>query len=222
MSDSSNFDFQALDATGLPKIVPKVLAEHHCNPPPDSVSMVSWLSSIRKRYANEYKKMQTEKKELELLKDRQKGYKESIKTDKERKRKEAKEAAEQKAKEDAVATHKAAIAERRKELLSSLPEDQKGGQVRKIALRFADGRKGQRSFSPDTPLSVVFNWVDAMFEMERETVVLTSQNGKQTFCWDEDGTNEMTLEEAELGKMTAFRVTEKTQPELTTVKASSL
>lgn len=166
--------------------------------------------------------MQSEKKELELFKNRQAGYKESIQSDKERKRKEAKEAAEQKAKEEAAAAHKAAIGERRKELLSSLPEEQKGAQVKKIALRFADGKKGQRNFSPDTPLSVIFNWVDAMFEMERETVVLTTQNGKQTFSWEEDGTNEMTLEEAELGKMTAFRVTEKNQDESTSAnKASS-
>jgi hypothetical protein len=32
-------------------------------------------------------------------------------------------------------------------------------------------------------------------------------NGKQTFSWDEENTNEITLEDAGLGKMTAFRVT---------------
>lgn len=165
--------------------------------------------------------MQTERNELELLRERQEGYKESIQVDKERKRKEAQEAARQKAKEEAEAVHKATIEERRKELKSSLPEDQKGGQIRKIALRFADGKKGQRNFSPDTPLSVVFNWVDAMFEIERETVILTSLNGKQTFSWDEDGTNDMTLEEAELGKMTAFRVTEKKEETQATVKTTA-
>jgi hypothetical protein len=184
--------------------------------------MVSWMTSIRKRHVNEYKKMQNEQKELELYKNRQAGYKESLLTDKERLKNEAKEAAQQKAKDEAEAAYQAAIIERRKGLLLSLPEEPKGGggpqQIKKIALRFADGRKAQRNFAPNTPLCEVFNWVDAMFEIEREKVVLTTQNGKQTFCWEEteegvSSTNGRTLEELELTKMTAFRVTEKTMKE---------
>jgi len=90
-----------------------------------------------------------------------------------------------------------------------LPEDvKKGNDVRKIALRFSDGRSGQRGFASDQPLSVVFDWVDAMFEIEREIVVLTTLNGKQTFSWNDDETKSgKTLEDAGLNKMTAFRVT---------------
>ncbi len=99
---------------------------------------------------------------------------------------------------------------RREELKESLPEDLKeGGNIKKVSLRFPDGRSGQRGFSSDQSLSVLFNWVDAFYEIERETVILTTLNGKTTFSWDTESVNETTLEDAGLGKMTAFRVTVK-------------
>ena len=54
--------------------------------------------------------------------------------------------------------------------------------------------------------------------MERETVVLTTMNGKQKFTWDENTLKE-TLEETGLGRMTAFRVT--VQPKEDPEKESS-
>jgi hypothetical protein len=47
-----------------------------------------------------------------------------------------------------------------------------------------------------------------MYEIEREKVVLTAMNGKQTFAWNEEE-NTKSLKEAGLGKSTGFRVTEK-------------
>ena len=194
---------------GSEKMVPKVLAQHHCNPPMKAKSMASWMNSLRKRHGKQYQKMQTDLKELELYQERKEGYIDSVQNDKERKLKEAQEEAERKAQEMKEAARQAEIDERRQELQESLPEDlKKGSNVKKIALRFPDGRSGQRGFSSDQPLSVVFNWVDAAFEIERETVILTSLNGKQTFSWSDDETeNGKTLEDAGLNKMTAFRVT---------------
>lgn len=171
--------------------------------------MSSWMNTLRKRHAKQYASMQTDLKELKLYQERKEGYIDSMQSDKERKLKEAKEEAERKAQEIKEAARQAEIDARRVELAESLPEDvKKGSNVKKIALRFADGRSGQRGFESDQPLSVVFDWVDAMFEIERETVVLTTLNGKQTFSWDSDDTaGNKTLEEVGLKKMTAFRVT---------------
>eukprot|EP00531_Pseudo-nitzschia_arenysensis_P001553 CAMPEP_0116141082 /NCGR_PEP_ID=MMETSP0329-20121206/14193_1 /TAXON_ID=697910 /ORGANISM="Pseudo-nitzschia arenysensis, Strain B593" /LENGTH=557 /DNA_ID=CAMNT_0003636243 /DNA_START=195 /DNA_END=1868 /DNA_ORIENTATION=- len=191
------------------KIAPQVLAQHHCNPPMKAESMSSWMNALRKRHGKQYVTMQTDLKEMKLYQERKEGYIDSVESDNERKAKEAKEEAERKAQEVKEAARQAEIDARRMELQQSLPEDlKKGSNVKKIALRFADGRSGQRGFASDQPLSVVFDWVDAMFEIERETVVLTTLNGKQTFSWDDDGTkNGKTLEDAGLNKMTAFRVT---------------
>ena len=171
--------------------------------------MSSWMNALRKRHGKQYIQMQTDVKEMKLYQERKEGYIDSVLSDKQRKAKEAKEEAERKAQEVKEAARQAEIDARRIELAQSLPEDvKKGNDVKKVALRFADGRSGQRGFSSDQPLSVVFNWVDAMFEVERETVVLTTLNGKQTFSWDDaDETKKnQTLAEAGLNKMTAFRV----------------
>eukprot|EP00536_Pseudo-nitzschia_multiseries_P016093 jgi/Psemu1/220138/e_gw1.1019.2.1 len=194
-------------------IAPKVLAQHHCNPPLKSESMASWMNALRKRHGKQYEVMQTEWKELQLYKERQEGYIDSVQSDNERKLREAKEAAEQKAREVKEAARQAEIDARRQELRQSLPEDVKGGNnVKKIALRFPDGRSGQRGFAADEPLTVLFNWVDAMFEIERETVVLTTLNGKQTFEWEGDEST-TTLEDAGLNRMTALRVSQATKEE---------
>ena len=195
-------------------MVPKVLAQHHCNPPLKAESMASWMNALRKRHGKQYQSMQTDLNELQLYQERKEGYKGSVQSDNERKLKEAQEVAARKAKEIKEAARQAEIDARRQELQQSLPEDVKtGNNVKKIALRFPDGRSGQRGFESDQPLSVVFNWVDAMFEIERETVVLTTLNGKQTFSWNGDDNDTITLEDAGLNKMTAFRVSESTTEE---------
>merc|ERR1712238_345023 len=128
--------------------------------------------------------------------------------------KEAKEEADRKKRELKEAARQAGTDARRQELHESLPEDVKNGDnVKKIALRFADGRSGQRGFASNITLNVVFNWVDAMFEMERERVVLTTLNGKQIFSWNDEDLENTTLEDAGLKKMTAFRVSETTEDE---------
>jgi len=193
---------------------PKILAQHHCNPPLKAESMASWINALRKRHGKQYQDMQKAYKELQYDLERKKGYIDSVQSDNERKLKEAKEEAERKKRELKEAARQAGIDARRQELHDSLPEDVKNGDnVKKIALRFADGRSGQRGFASNITLNVVFNWVDAMFEMERERVVLTTLNGKQIFSWNDEDLENTTLEDAGLKKMTAFRVSETTGDE---------
>ena len=83
-----------------------------------------------------------------------------------------------------------------------------GDGVVTIALRFSDGRRGQRRFDGDEAMSTVFNWVDATFEMERERVELSTMTGQKKFAWGDVEDGDMTLADAGLGKMTGLRVTE--------------
>jgi len=191
------------------KIVPRVLAQHHCNPPPDAESMAMWLNALRKRHAKQYANMQHELKEMELFKERQKGFQSSLKDD--RKREEEEKLKEQKAAEEEKARkeREEEVKLRRKELLDALPEEPERGSdgVVTIALRFSDGRKGQRRFESDSLLDDVFNWIDAIFKTERETVELMTMNGTKKFSFGDD--DNLTLEDAGLGKMAALRVIEK-------------
>lgn len=93
--------------------------------------------------------------------------------------------------------------------MEALPEEPEKGSdgVVTIALRFGDGRKGQRRFGAETMVDEVFNWIDAMFKTERETIELMTMNGKKTFSFGDNGST--TLEDIGLGKMAAFRVIEK-------------
>lgn len=150
--------------------------------------------------------MQTVLKELQYFKERKEGYTESKKSDKEREKREKEEEEKRLAAEKAEQERLEELEKRRKGLKEALPEEPKGKDTKKVALRFADGRSGQRRFSPEQPLTDIFNWVDAMYEVERENVILTTMNGKETFEWEEIG---KTLEEAGLGKNTGFRVSIK-------------
>lgn len=168
--------------------------------------MATWLEMLRKRHAKHYVAMQKVVKELQYLKERKEGYAESQKTDKERQKQEKEEEEKRLAAEKAEEERLEALETRRKELKENLPEEAKGNDAKKIALRFTDGRSGQRRFEPTQSLADVFNWVDAMFEIEREKVVLTTMNGKQTLTWDD---NEKNLEEAGVTRTTGFRVSVK-------------
>lgn len=150
--------------------------------------------------------MQTVLKELQYFKERNEGYKDSAKNDKERELREKEEEEKRLAAEKEEQERLDALETRRKDLLAALPEEFKGKDCKKIALRFLDGRSGQRHFNPEQALTDVFNWVDAIYEMEREKLVLTTMNGKQTFTWED---HEKTLEDAGLGKNVGFRVSTK-------------
>ena len=197
-------------ATGRPKLQPRVLAQHHGNPPPSPTAMAAWLSSLRKRHGKQYAVMQHQKREAELYVERQKGYADSQVEDREREIQAQREEEERLAKEQAEKERKAAMEQRRKELAESLPEEPEAGGdgVVTIALRFADGRRGQRRFDGDEDMATVFNWVDGLFGMERERVELSTMAGQKKFVWGDVEDGDMTLSDAGLGKMTGLRVAE--------------
>lgn len=202
---------KAVSSRGEPKIVPKVLAQHHCSPPPTEEAMAQWLNELRKRHAKQYASMQLQRRESQLYKERVEGYKGSVQSDVTRQIQEQKEEQERIAKEKAEQERLEALEKRRAELLESLPEepDKTVKDAFTIALRFSDGRSGRRRFASDTPLSTIFNWVDASYSIERELVVLTTMNGKLSFSWEET----QTLQESGLTRNTGLRVTQKKEEE---------
>jgi hypothetical protein len=199
---------RAVDSHGRPKIAPRLLAQHHCSPPPKQEIMAAWLNALRKRHAKQYTSMHTELKELEYFRERKEGYKESVKSDLESKKREEQEAAERKAKEEAKKKRAEEIRQRRISLAERLPEEPEKSDKTAwtIALRLADGRSLQRRFPEETSLETIFAWVDVSVEMEQETVTLTTMNGKLSFNWNDRDT---TLQESGISKMTGFRVSIK-------------
>lgn len=153
--------------------------------------------------------MQHDIKEAQLFKERTEGYKSSVASDVQRREREKIEEEERIAKEQAEKERVEMILKRREELRASLPNEPGPGvtDAMTVALRFPDGRAGQRRFTPDTPLGVVFDWVDSGYEIEREQVVLTTMNGQQSFIFEEAET--IPLAESGLGRMTGLRVTMK-------------
>ena len=190
-------------------LVPKSLAQHHCSPPPSPEIMVAWLNALRKRHAKQYASMQLEAKEMKYYKERKEGYKDSIQSDKERQDREKRQEQERLAKEKAERERQEALHQRREMLRESLPDEPSKGDAntKTISLRLPDGQSKQRRFASNVELSVVFDWADVDFEMERETLVLTTMNGKKTFSWDND--KEMSLQDAGIGRMTGLRVLQK-------------
>jgi hypothetical protein len=196
---------QALDSKGVPKVVPRLLAQHHCSPPPSPEQMSAWLNALRKRHAKQFGTMQLELRETMFYKDRKEGYIDSMQSDKDKWERERKEKAEQVAKEKVEQAQRDALAKRREKIRASLP-DEPGKDVegvKTVALRLADGQSCQRRFAPDVTISTLFDWVDATFEIEREAVILTTMNGQNTFSWD---SSSQTLEEAGLGRLVGLRV----------------
>jgi hypothetical protein len=200
---------QVLDSAGVPKLVPRLLSQHHCSPPPSPELMAAWLNALRKRHAKQYAAMHHELKEAQLFQERKEGYKSSVMSDVQRREQERIEQEERIAKEKEEKERAEMLKRRREELRELLPQEpgKDMANVMTIALRFADGRTGQRRFTPDTPLSMLFNWVDAMFEMEREIVILTTMDGKRSFTWED--AEEVSLTGSGLGQMTGLRVTVK-------------
>jgi len=200
---------QVIDpSSGRPKIVPKLLAQHHCSPPPDPQAMASWLKALRKRHSKQIKKMKQDVKEQELYLERKQGYRESAKSDREREEVEKKLEIERKRAEEAERIRTEELEERRRKFLEELPVEPPQGSpnVFTIALRFADGRNAKRRFNGDDEMKYLFNWVDAEFSIEREKVELATMNGSKTFTFNIFG--DTAIKDSGIGKMTGLRVSE--------------
>jgi len=200
---------QVIDpSSGRPKLVPKLLAQHHCSPPPDPQAMASWLKALRKRHSKLIKKMKQDIKEQELYLERKQGYRESAKNDREREEIEKKLEIERKRAEEAERLRNEELEERRHKFLEELPvEPPKGSSnVFTIALRFADGRNAKRRFNGDDEMEFLFNWIDAEFSIEREKVELATMNGSKTFTFNIFG--DTAIKDSGIGKMTGLRVSE--------------
>jgi hypothetical protein len=208
-------------ATGIVTI-PKIVAQHHCSPPPDPSKMAGWLNELRKRHVKEYIKLQKVLQEQQIQQERIQGYRGSIRDDLQQREREERERIAGMERQRIEEERISAIQKRREELRASLlssDEDVVGGIP--VALRFADGRNGKRIFAPTTSLSQIFNWVDGIYEMEREDIILTTLNGKQQFEWkDEEDEEELPTLET-FGKMVAFRVTQKKKKETQHVDETS-
>jgi len=75
---------RTIDSYGRQTLTPRVVAQHHCNPPPSPSTTAAWLNALRKRHVKQYANMQLELRELALLQERTQGYQSSIQGDKER------------------------------------------------------------------------------------------------------------------------------------------
>eukprot|EP00559_Dactyliosolen_fragilissimus_P001854 CAMPEP_0184865610 /NCGR_PEP_ID=MMETSP0580-20130426/18632_1 /TAXON_ID=1118495 /ORGANISM="Dactyliosolen fragilissimus" /LENGTH=673 /DNA_ID=CAMNT_0027364885 /DNA_START=10 /DNA_END=2031 /DNA_ORIENTATION=+ len=225
---------QTMDSMGKIKIVPQVLAQHHCNPPPSATLLSTWLKSARKQYARKYATMRHAAQEQQYAKERAEGYTSSLQNDAKRERNERRDR-QQKEREEADKRKRAEAYQKRRLILrDSLPQEPSSSnipsdQVITVALRFGDGRTGRRRFLIQEDVNVLFDWVDGMFEMEREQVKLSSMNGRINLEYTADNNNVdetwweknydedegsflheagTTLKDAGLGKMVALRVVE--------------
>lgn len=146
--------------------------------------LVHYLSDIRKRHRKVLLKRFKRRQEQVWADERRDKYSESVESD-DRKQELEQLQAERRAKEAAEEiARKQAILDRRVVLNDALPDELESGGIL-VALRFPDGVKAQRRFVETEDMNTIFNWVDACFAHDRETVSLQTLNGKQTFTFDE-------------------------------------
>jgi UBX domain len=214
---------------GQVNIVPRLLAQHHCTPPPNPEKLVQWLRTIRKRSFKYYAILQKHQQELLWQQERIVGYKKSVQSDIEHNERAILEAREKQRIAEQEKVRVQYIQQRRKNLLEALNNvtiaendasntgSRDDGNVifTTVALRFGDGRTGTRRFTKEATLQDIFHWVDAIFEIERESVILQTMNGKRTFYWHDDddddngGSMKVTILDSGLGKMFGLRVNTK-------------
>ena len=98
--------------------------------------------------------------------------------------------------------------ERRAELFESLPDEAEtgGANTITISLRYSDGHSGRQRFDAEVAtMGDVFNWVDAVYEIERERIEICTMTGQKKFAFGKEETD-MSLRDAGLGMMTGVRV----------------
>jgi hypothetical protein len=186
-------------SSGMSRILPKILAQHHCNPPPSSsASMSSWANAARKRYLIEYARLRKLRDEARLLRERNEGYASSVRDDAAREIAEGERLANERRILEEERMRLSMLEERRAVLLANLPHEPPSGTTEgivTIALRFADndaaavvekyGRDGlkRRFVASEATMNDVFDWIDAKFGYERERLILSTMNGSRKFAY---------------------------------------
>ena len=197
----------SVSSSGKLTVTPRVLSQHHCQPPPGSPEVLtSWINATRKRHLRDFAKLQHDRREAMLHRERTEGYRASVEEDAVREARERAEAERQRRLEEEEERRREELEERREVLRESLPEEPEPGAAgaATIALRFADGTRDQRRFPSDAPIDSIFDWIDVEHEIERERLELGTMNGSRTFV--HGGEEALTIEGAGLGRMTALRV----------------
>lgn len=197
----------SVSSSGKLTVTPNVLSQHHCQPPPGSPDVLtSWINATRKRHLRDFAKLQHDRREAVLHRERTEGYRASVEEDAVREAQERAEAERRRQAEEEEERRREELEARREVLRESLPEEPEPGAAgaSTIALRFADGTRDQRRFPSDAPIDSIFDWIDVEHEIERERLELGTMNGSRTFV---HGAGEAsTIEGAGLGRMTALRV----------------
>lgn len=180
---------QVIDNTGRPRILPKLLAQHHCNPPPSPTSLSSFLSALRKRHSAQIRTMRTQLREAEFHAERRSNYAASLTSDTQRTADEAHARVEVTRRQEEEQRRLEAVEARRQESRESLGEEPAVADgVVTIALRFADGRSGQRRFRVGDDAALLFRWVEGHFDWDRERTAVTDMRGDHELVWtDCDG-----------------------------------
>ena len=195
---------QGTDKYGSTRVSPKLLGQHHASPPPTAEKMASWLKALRKRHLKTYQSMQEHLREMEFYEERKSGYKESVQDDIKRNEKERLEAAEKAETERLERIKNEESKQRRKEFLENMAEEPlEGLDTYTLSLRLSDGRSCQRRFKEDLLLEELLSWIDAKFEIDRESIVLTTMNGRDTFSWSD---KEVTLAQSDLPRKAGLRI----------------
>ena len=194
-------------------VIPRLLTQHHCSPPPTTTKFVEWLRTIRKLNKKYYFKLQKQIQEYQWEQERKHGYKSSIQSDVEAKQREMKQELERQRLVQQEEAKKEQLQQRRIQLLKALDRvtaststpQTPAPTTTTIALRFSDGRSTssslvteqrqlQRTFNEKATIRDVFHWVDAVHEIPYETMTLQTMNGKRSFVYedpnDEDDTDE--------------------------------
>lgn len=174
-------------------------------PSKNAKSTAAWLQDVRDRSEQTLERLATAVREKTWAKERTTGYATSIEQDLKREKKAAARQAEIAAEMQRKAAHQEMILERRKVLLAQLPEEPSSGGIT-VALRWTDGTKGQRRFASDgTTMGTLFDWVDAVYGIERERVQLQTLTGSHRLRFESD---RETLLATMKKDMIAFRITE--------------
>jgi len=249
-------------STSKLRVTPRILTQHHCRPPPSSpAAITAWANSVRERHIREYVKLRHIRTEMKLLKERTRGYQGSIRDDMARETKEKEIRAMEERKKENERLRSEMLDVRRAKLLANLmdePSRDITDGVVTVALRFAittndkanelpkQGELRRRFIASETRVNDVFDWIDAKFGYDRETLVLSTMNGSKKFvyCDDDDAVvdvdddnddkdnddddvkgeekgKNITLIEAGFSKMMALRVTEIVRDHTTTTAAAA-